>query len=326
MLRAVHIIHVSSLEITLIRSLIVVSPAEDPHALLPMRRWLELSGLSAFCAFYPALPPSGNVSGYLGLIKITNPTGQSPGERLGCHRALPNTNMMNRYIFPIARSAPSFKGRAIRFYQTAATPSAPKMDPRINQILGFWFGLSPKEWFQESTAELDDKVRAQFGSMVAEARSSKFDETWTATPQGTLALLILLDQFPRNIFRGSGESFASDKHAVTVATKAIAREFDQQITSAPGTNLFHRMFFYLPLMHAEDLTAQVACTALVDNLANACAADSPEKPMLDITPAFTRRHRDCIQKLGRFPKRNAWLGRESTDEEKKYLEEHQDGF
>ncbi|KAI1082224.1 hypothetical protein F5B20DRAFT_532630 [Whalleya microplaca] len=201
-----------------------------------------------------------------------------------------------------------------------------KMDLRINQILDFWFGLSPATWFEESTEELDRKIRVQFTGMVKEARASKFDDTWSTTPQGTLALLILLDQFPRNIFRGSGESFTSDKHAQCIATRAISKEYDRQITSVPGGTLFHRLFFYLPLLHAEDLLSQVAAVALAENLLGSCPPDAPERKFLDTSPSFMKRHRDCIAQLGRFPKRNAWLGRESTDEEIKFLDENPGGF
>ncbi|KAH8647851.1 hypothetical protein BX600DRAFT_518261 [Xylariales sp. PMI_506] len=216
---------------------------------------------------------------------------------------------------------------------TASSSTTRTMDPRINSVIDFWFNLSPQAWFQSSTPELDAELRDKFGDLVREARASSLDEIWTASPHGTLALVLLLDQVPRNIFRGSGESFSSDPKAVEIATRGIARGFDTQLsapgaaTSAlPGSPIHHRMFFYMPFCHTESLLGQVAGVALVEGLAHDVPADAPERALLQAGVDFFRRHRDCVARWGRFPKRNEWLGRESTPEERKWLEENPMGF
>lgn len=217
------------------------------------------------------------------------------------------------------------------------------IDPRAQQVLDYWFSLPASAWFQSPTQAMDDDILTLFGPLVDEARTSPaLEESWSTTPESTLALLILLDQFPRNIFRGSAQSFASDPQACRIATAAIARGFDVHMASTPDTSArksaqgvenatrdkdkawFRRMFFYLPLMHAEDLAAQVACVALFEVLASECPRDRPEREFISLD--FAERHRDCVLLHGRFPKRNAWLGRESTEAERKFLEEKPMGF
>ncbi|KAI1335521.1 hypothetical protein F5Y15DRAFT_397602 [Xylariaceae sp. FL0016] len=204
-------------------------------------------------------------------------------------------------------------------------------DPRINQVLDFWFSLSPVAWFRGS-AELDDTIRTRFGEVVHEARSKSLDGSWPATPHGALALVILLDQFSRNIFRGSDESFTSDPHALRIATHAVARGLDRGIrcngTTDSAEARIRRMFLYVPFQHAEDLLSQVAGTALMEKLVaeSPVDVDAKEKEFQQGALFSFRGHRDVILKFGRFPKRNDWLGRETTEEEKKFLEEHPQGF
>jgi uncharacterized protein (DUF924 family) len=168
-------------------------------------------------------------------------------------------------------------------------------------------------------AKVDNEIKTQFGDLVGKARASELT-TWAEQPQGALALIILLDQFPRNIFRGSPLSYSSDSIAVEVATEAIAKGFDREVTH------LQQPFFYLPLMHSENLLSQVAALSLYDNLCHRCEPDSMPKEYAERSTEYSRLHRDVIMRFGRFPSRNEVLGRISTLEEMQYLEEHPSGF
>ncbi|KXJ97687.1 hypothetical protein Micbo1qcDRAFT_230276 [Microdochium bolleyi] len=234
----------------------------------------------------------------------------------------------------LSSAAPSVRPRPYSSSTTGTTTPTATMDPRATEVLEYWFSLGPQTWFQSASEAQDAEIRTRFGALVHEARTDPaLERSWTAEPESTLALLLLLDQFPRNIFRGSGESFASDPQACRIAVAAIARGFDRAMTSPSRISnelsstevpYLRRMFFYLPLMHAEDLTAQVACCALYETLERECPDGRPEKE--HIRTEFAARHRDCILLHGRFPKRNDWLGREHTEEERRFLEEKPMGF
>jgi uncharacterized protein (DUF924 family) len=168
-------------------------------------------------------------------------------------------------------------------------------------VLDFWFSprVRPK-WFVRSD-ELDREIRGTFGELHARAASGALDG-WGATSRGALALVILLDQFPRNMFRGTPEAFASDAKAREVANAALDAGHEHDLTQE------ERLFLYLPLEHSEDLADQERCVELMRAL--------DETPMwLD----YAVRHRDVIARFGRFPHRNAVLGRESTAEECEFL-------
>lgn len=170
-----------------------------------------------------------------------------------------------------------------------------------DDVLEFWFSprVRPK-WFVRSD-ELDQEIRENFSELHARAASGAL-EGWAATPRGALALVILLDQFPRNMFRGTAEAFASDPQARAVATAAIDAGLDHDLSQE------ERLFLYLPLEHSEDLADQERCVELMRKL--------DEEPMwLD----YAVRHRDIIARFGRFPHRNSILGRDSTDEESEFL-------
>src|SRR5262249_30992904 len=152
----------------------------------------------------------------------------------------------------------------------------------------------PAQWFKVDR-DFDAKLRSRFGDAVKDARAGKYDD-WTNSASGSLALLILLDQFPRNMFRGSGEAFASDAKAREVAKHAIAQALDV------GTPKGIRQFFYLPLTHSENLADQNEAVML-----------SRERRGEDSdTYKYALMHRDVIQRFGRFPGRNEALGRVST--------------
>jgi uncharacterized protein (DUF924 family) len=188
-----------------------------------------------------------------------------------------------------------------------------------------WFGGAADEaaaqrqsklWWSKS-ADLDAELARRFGGLVAAARSGALDD-WTATPQGALALILLTDQLPRNIFRGTPASFASDPIALSVCVAGLASGADRQLTPT------ERVFFYLPLEHAESLAEQdrsvALCTQLLDEVPDAVA--DRYRGVLD----YAVRHRQVIARFGRFPHRNAILGRASTAEEIAFLAEPGSSF
>ncbi|KAG0644991.1 hypothetical protein D0Z07_9091 [Hyphodiscus hymeniophilus] len=195
------------------------------------------------------------------------------------------------------------------------------MDPDINRTMSYWFdGPEPqKKWFAGGPA-VDAEIRDQFGGLVEKARAHELG-SWTSEPVGTLALIILLDQFPRNIFRGTPSAFSSDPQALNVTTTAIAKGFDRSVSHT------QQSFFYLPLMHGENLLSQVAGVALTEAALARCEPnDSELKEYWERSIKFAYSHRDSILKFGRFPSRNEAIGRESTPEEIAYLKENPSGF
>jgi uncharacterized protein (DUF924 family) len=181
----------------------------------------------------------------------------------------------------------------------------------IAQVLDFWFGApeSPERgrprkcWFQKS-ASFDDAVRSRFLGVYERAAAGELAH-WEGTPLAALALTLVLDQFPRNMFRGLARAFAADALALRVARNIANREFDTLLRPV------ERWFVYLPFEHAEDIAAQRRALALFDAL----AADSDSPGIIE----YARRHYGIIARFGRFPHRNAILGRESTFEESTFL-------
>lgn len=172
------------------------------------------------------------------------------------------------------------------------------------EILAFWRESGPAKWFAKDDgfdAEIGQRFLATHLAAAAGTLSS-----WEATPEGTYALLILLDQFPRNLFRGSAQAFATDAQALAIAERAIGHGFDQ------GYQPPEQRFFYLPFMHSEDLAVQERCVSLCE------AANDPDGVK------HAEIHRDIIRDFGRFPHRNPVLGRETTMEEQSFL--HKGGF
>lgn len=167
-------------------------------------------------------------------------------------------------------------------------------------IIAFWFAERNQSLWFNSTPEFDQSLRERF-LVTYRAAVDKQLLDWEQTPAGALALTIVLDQFPLNMFRGQPESFATEAAARTVADRAIAHSFDQQL--APT----QRLFLYLPFMHSESLADQTRSVQLFDRLG------------LEESARFAHHHHDLIARFGRFPHRNAILGRESTGEELAYL-------
>ncbi|WP_076998084.1 DUF924 family protein [Variovorax sp. KK3] len=172
--------------------------------------------------------------------------------------------------------------------------------PSAHDVAAFWRDAGPERWFAKDDA-FDTEFKSRFEAAHHAAASGALD-AWAVDAESALALLVLLDQFPRNGFRGSAHMFATDGKARAVARAAIAAGLDQQVDSAL------RPFFYLPFMHSESLEDQERSVAL-----NA-ALDAN-------TQRFAVLHRDIIARFGRFPHRNAVLGRDTTPEEQAFLDE-----
>lgn len=170
----------------------------------------------------------------------------------------------------------------------------------IAQVTDFWRQAGPAKWFAKDAA-FDDEFRSRFSEQHEAAADGRLDD-WAESADGCLALLILLDQFPRNCFRGSPRSFATDDAARALADKAIDQGFDTAVDPSLRT------FFYLPFMHCEDIGVQDLCVALCEEVGD------PQ------TTRYARLHRDVIARFGRFPHRNAIVGRQSTEEELAFLE------
>ncbi|KAI1627466.1 hypothetical protein EDD37DRAFT_622361 [Exophiala viscosa] len=205
-----------------------------------------------------------------------------------------------------------------------STSTAPTLSPSaaqdINRTLSFWFEGPTSNWFApQNPDEFDASIRDKFGQLITQARTDELD-VWADDPRGALAQVILLDQFPRNIYRGSPDAHASDTKACELATRSIAREFDRQVGELEA------LFFYLPLMHDETLVSQIACVGLSEALLSRCQPDCEAAKFVTNSIKFAKGHRDAILEFGRFPSRNKILGRESTPEEVKFLEEHPSGF
>ena len=177
-------------------------------------------------------------------------------------------------------------------------------DPGILEVLGFWFAPERREsWFEASEA-FDADVRRALAGWHEAAVSGRLGH-WRESAEGCLALCILLDQAPRNIFRGTPRAFASDAQARAIARHAVERRFDLTFEDKD-----RRMFLYLPLEHSEELADQDLCVALCRE-----RIDDPEYLR------YAERHREIIERFGRFPHRNAILGRPSTPEEAAFLAE-----
>lgn len=177
------------------------------------------------------------------------------------------------------------------------------------EILAFWFEEStPEQWFKKDPG-FDAAIRDRFADTHKAAAAGALDG-WADTAMGLMALVIVLDQFSRNLYRDSAVAFAQDAKALALARDGIARGLDLAITPPD-----RRVFLYLPFEHSEDLADQEAAIRL-------CEARTDDPAYVD----FARRHRDVIAEFGRFPHRNAVLGRHSTPAEAAYLARPGAGF
>jgi len=193
-------------------------------------------------------------------------------------------------------------------------------------ILEFWFGAGrddvavarekSKLWWSKDIAA-DRVIRQRFEDVLNQAARSELDQ-WSATPTGTLALILLTDQFPRNMYRNTPQAFAFDALARDWCKHGIDRGLDRSLRP------IERVFFYMPLEHSELLHDQYLAVALFEKL---MAAVGPERQS-DFTGflEFAVRHRDIVERFGRFPHRNAILGRESSAQEQAFLLEKGSSF
>jgi uncharacterized protein (DUF924 family) len=182
------------------------------------------------------------------------------------------------------------------------------------EVLDFWFGPEPgrrrRQWFVKDPA-FDAQIRGRFLEDHRRARAGELD-AWLAAPESCLALVILLDQFPRNLFRGTPEAFAADARALAAARHALERGFDAGMPPA------RRLFFYLPFEHSENLDDQRRSVALAEPFR--------ALPGFEDIHDYALRHLRVIERFGRFPHRNAVLGRESTPEEEEFLKQPGSSF
>jgi uncharacterized protein (DUF924 family) len=191
------------------------------------------------------------------------------------------------------------------------------MPATAQDVLDFWFAeAGVAHWFAADAA-FDAQIRTRFGKAVEAAANGRLDD-WMATPPGWLALLILLDQFPRNLYRDDPRAWAADARAQRVALSGLAHGDDRQLPAV------QRVFAYLPLEHAEDSALQQRSVDLFEAL---CAEVPTERrKQFEEFLDYARRHREVIARFGRFPHRNATLGRVSTPEETLYLVQPGAGF
>ncbi len=189
---------------------------------------------------------------------------------------------------------------------------------QAEEILEFWFGKPDdpdrpkvrKFWFKKNT-EFDEEVRSRFLDTYEQAAAGQLD-SWKEEPSTCLALIILLDQFPRNIFRGQPQAFATDPQALATAKYAVNRGFDRELLPV------QRWFVYMPFEHSEELADQQRSVELFGTL--------KDDPGLEQGIDYAMRHLRAIERFGRFPHRNAILGRESTPEEVEFLKQPGSSF
>ncbi len=196
---------------------------------------------------------------------------------------------------------------------------------RDEEILSFWFGEltgpydvgpNPKKWWVKDDA-FDEEIRRRFGADVQRAAEGAYDD-WLGAPRSALGLVILLDQFPRNIHRGSSAAWSHDDQALATSLEAVKRGHDRPLM------VVERQFLYMPLMHSERLEMHERLAELID----ATLRDVPEDALGPFASwrSAAERHREIVERFGRYPHRNEVLGRSSTAEERAFLKEPNSSF
>ena len=169
-----------------------------------------------------------------------------------------------------------------------------------HDVLAFWRAAGPSRWFKKD-AGFDAEITARFLRTYELAAAGRLS-AWERTAEGALALLLVLDQFPRNMFRGDARTYAADPLARDIARRALARGLDGEMPAVD------RQFFYLPFMHSEHLADQEHCVELARNLGD------------DEFFQYAEQHADIVRRFGRFPHRNELLGRATTPDEQEFLD------
>jgi uncharacterized protein (DUF924 family) len=213
-----------------------------------------------------------------------------------------------------ARESDALRANLRKRKAQARGRAAMEAETAIRTVLDFWFGETPgefrKAWFVKDDA-FDAECRTKLGALTERAAKGEL-KTWLDSEDGSLALILLLDQMPRNLYRGTAHAFATDVAALAAARTTVAKGFDRALDPVA------RVFVYLPYEHAEDLAAQDEACALMEAL--------PEAPWRANVVDYAHKHRAVIAEFGRFPHRNAVLGRDSTAAEVDYLARPGAGF
>ena len=170
-----------------------------------------------------------------------------------------------------------------------------------DEVMNFWAKAGSEKWWAKND-EFDAQIKQKFDTTHTYANTGRLDD-WIETPDTTLAFVIVLDQFSRNMFRNDARAFAQDKQCVAIVRSAIANGFDRKLRSDIG------MFIYLPLMHSENISDQEQCLIEMERL------------KLENEIYHAKLHLNIIKKFGRFPHRNSILGRKTTPEEQAFLED-----
>ena len=196
----------------------------------------------------------------------------------------------------------------------------------ISEIVAFWLGsslenpeaaFSRKDWWYKGGRPVDEDIRARFGDLVPQACARQL-MAWQSTPNGALALILLLDQFTRNLYRNTPQAYGGDACAFEVLNQAIDEKLD---TALPPVS---RIWFYHPFHHAEDAEDQDRGLDLLNMLLKEATAEW--QPYVKLSIEGWTRHRNIVARFGRFPHRNAVLSRDSTSEEKKFLRTNNEAF
>ena len=167
-----------------------------------------------------------------------------------------------------------------------------------SDIIEYWYSeKSKKHWFN-STPDIDSEIKQRFEDIWIRAQQDEFSD-WVKSPEGCLALIILLDQFPLNMYRGKAKSFKTEQQAIRISLHAINKGFDKELKSD------ELLFLFMPLMHSENITHQEMQVELFDKY--------------NFNIDYSQHHRDIVKKYGRFPHRNKILGRKSSEIETEYL-------
>lgn len=198
----------------------------------------------------------------------------------------------------------------------------------VLEVLNFWFGALTKGnicrhdkqrlWWSKSL-EMDHYIRNKFGKYLGSARSGYLSH-WLETPRGTLAYIIVVDQFSRHIFRNSQKAYSQDELALKACLEGIENGFDKEL------HTIERSFFYMPLMHSEDFEMQQLSMKKFSELAEKEVPDPDLHELLLESKKYAKHHFNIIERFGRFPHRNQFFGRESTPQEEEFLKQPGSSF